>query len=53
MKKIILSLLLILVFASCSEYPLNEKKEETEKEETPIFEDWKDGGSENIEVYPD
>ncbi|NLX71971.1 MAG: hypothetical protein GXY94_01520 [Bacteroidales bacterium] len=51
MKKIIFSLFLILFFDSCSEYPLNEEIKGTEKQQTPILEDWKDGGSENIEMY--
>ena len=54
MRKLIFSLLLMLTFCSCSKDFLyhETEKEEKPKVESPIIEDWKDGGSESVDVYP-
>ena len=58
MKKIIFlfSVGLLLTFISCADsYLYKEPEKKNQKKEEPSFEieDWKDGGTEDIDMFPD
>ena len=58
MKKIIFlfSVGLLLTFVSCADsylYKESEKEEPKKEEPSSEIEDWKDGGTEKIDMFPD